>query len=480
MIQRSTVPRWTEWILLALIVLAAFAIRIYKLDSFPDTLMPDEADNAQASVQILNGFAPINGLFGVDWTPQPAFSVYKGAVFIAVFGLNITAIRLPSVIFSTLALIPFYLLLRRQLMVTPSLLATLLFSTCLWFLNFSRSGWNNADICLYMLMAMLFLLYALDATTKPEVPRRIRWLHFGLAGFFCALGLYGYPAGRTIVVSVAASFPLALYCYRKHRKVLFRGYTLLFAVTATLFAPQAHYALTNWDTFNRRSNVVLIFNQPNYQEDATGTFLRQLSRNLRAPWDGTANRAPRYTPVGEPQLERLTGLLTLLGMVLSFLLVRLKTRFETWLWWLMLLFGWALTQLLTSGTPDGARGVGYLPTLIYFAGVGIEALMRGLSAFISGRFPTAIRAQRLVPACFTLVVLLISYTNIVRYVTWQTTPEARVWRMPYVTVREFPEWAASIVGLARNKTDMTVDEWRAAHPLADEADPYDLEPPANE
>lgn len=379
MIQHSRVPRWVEWILLALIVLAAFAIRIYKLDSFPDTLMPDEADNVQSSVQILNGFAPVNGLFGVDWTQQPAFSVYKGAVFIAMFGFNIMAIRLPSVIFSTLALIPFYLLLRRQLMVASSLLATILFSTCLWFLNFSRSGWNNSDICLYMLMAMLFLLYAVDAT-KPEVPRRMRWLYFGLAGFFCALGLYGYTGGRTIVLGIAASFPIALYLYRKHRKFLFWGYILLFAVTAAVFAPQAHYALMNWDTFNRRSSVVLIFNQPNYQEDPTGTLLRQLSRNIRAPWDGSVNRAPRYTPVGEPQLDRLTGLLTLLGMVLSFMLARLKTRFETWLWWLMLLFGWALTQLLTSGTPNGARGVGYLPTFIYFAGIGIDALMRAVLA----------------------------------------------------------------------------------------------------
>lgn len=480
MIQRSVVPRWIEWILLALIVLAAFAIRIYKLDSFPDTLMPDEADNVQSSVQILNGFPPVNGLFGVDWTPQPAFSVYKGAAFIAVFGFNIMAIRLPSVIFSTLALIPFYFLLRRQLIVAPSLLATILFSTCLWFLNFSRSGWNNSDICLYMLMAMLFLLYAIDSTTKPYVPRRIRWLYFGLAGFFCALGLYGYPGGRTIVFSVAASFPVALHLYRKHRKVLLQGYSLLFAVIAILFAPQAHFALTNWETFNRRSNVVLIFNQPNYQQDPTGMFLRQLSRNIRAPWDGTVNRAPRYTPVGEPQLERLTGLLTLLGMVLSFMLARLRTRFETWLWWLMLLFGWSLTQLLTAGTPDGARGVGYLPTFIYFAGIGIEVLMRGLSSLISRKSPSTAGAQRLVPALFTLVVLFISYANIVRYVTWQSTPEVRERRMPYVTIPEFPEWAVTIVELARNKAGMTVDEWRAAHPLEDESDPYGLEPPATE
>lgn len=472
MTQSSAIHRNIEWVLLGLIVLAAFAIRIYRLDSFPDTLMPDEADNTQSSIQILNGMPPNNGLFGIDWTQQPAFSVYKGAAFIAIFGLNMTAIRLPSVVFTTLAMIPFYLLLRRQLMVVPSLLATILLATSVWFLNFSRSGWNNPDICFYMLMAMLFLCYAIDATTKTSPPRKVRWLHFALAGFFCALGLYGYPGGRAIILGVAASFPIILLMQRKHWKNLLWGYIFLAGVTAVAFAPQAEYILRNWDIFNGRSGVVLIFNQPEYQEDPTGTLLRQLDKNIRAPWDGEVNNAPRYTPVGEPQLEQITGLLTLLGMVLSFALAHLRTRYETWLWWLMLLCGWALTQLLTSNTPDSARGVGYMPTFIYFAGVGLDAILRGISTLITKLSPNAVLAQRIAPAFFTLVVLFIAYNNVIRYVTWQSTPNTRLMRSPYVTVQEFPEWSATIVELAKNQRMMNVGEWREVHPLEDESDPY--------
>src|SRR5437867_4358066 len=56
-------PRSLEWLILGLLVLAAFAIRVYHLGSFPDTVLADEADNAQSAVRILYGQPPANGFF---------------------------------------------------------------------------------------------------------------------------------------------------------------------------------------------------------------------------------------------------------------------------------------------------------------------------------------------------------------------------------------------------------------------------------
>ena len=134
--------RMLELFLVVLVILAAFAIRVYELGSLPDTVLADEADNAQDSARILHGITPENGFFGLDWTDQPAFSAYKEATFLAIFGFNIFAMRLSSAVISTLALIPFYLLLRRQFSMIASLLAAILLATNVWYLNFSRSGWN--------------------------------------------------------------------------------------------------------------------------------------------------------------------------------------------------------------------------------------------------------------------------------------------------------------------------------------------------
>lgn len=478
--QAAVLLHSADWLILGLIVLVAFAVRIYNLGSFPDTVLADEADNAQSAVRILYGQPPANGLFGFDWTPQPAFSVYKEAAFIAIFGFNILAMRLPSAVLSALALVPFYLLLRRQLSITASALATILLGTNVWYLNFSRSGWNNVDVCFYLLMAMLFLLLAIDAVAAAENRPRLKWIYFAAAGIFCALGLYGYPSGRTITLGVVAFLPIALLFYRKHWKTLLKGYALLFTVAALLFAPQAAYIARNWELFNGRSNVVLILNSPEYKADSAATMRQQLLRNLRGPWDGPVNNTPQYSPVGEPQLDRVAGLLALLGMALTFALGRLRRQAATWLWWLMLLSGWSVTQLLTTSTPNGARGVGYMPTLLFFAGVGLAAIERGLIYLAARGSPKGSLAQMARPLAITALAAAIcaaGYANVRHYVEWQNKPHTRMERYLYVTEREFPEWSAMIVELARNKGGATnVGDWRNAHPIQDRENPYGVSP----
>ncbi len=468
--------RRLEWLVVGLLILAALAIRVYGLGWFPDTVLADEADNAQFAVRIIQDQPPANGFFGLDWTAQPAFSDYMQAAFIAIFGFNIMAMRLPSAVISALALIPFYILLRRQLSLVASLLATILLATDVWYLNFSRSGWNNIDICFYMLMAMLFLVLALNATTSANGPRRLKWVLFAAAGFFCALGLYGYPSGRAITLAVTAFIPIALLFDRQHNKILLFGYVLLFAVEAVIFAPQGAYIVRNWDWFNGRSKVVLILNSPAYQVDPVGTMFRQLDRNIRGPWDGSVNNTAQYSPVGEPQLDRTTGLLSLAGMVLTILVGTLRGRPETWLWWLMLLTGWALTELLTVGTPNGARGIGYMPTLVYFVGVGLDAIVLGLTQ-ITARVSRFQIARRLSVAALVAAILLVGFANVKHYIDWQNKPHTRQDRYLYITAREFPQWSADIVERARNYRAMSnVETWRNAHPIQEIADPYGASP----
>lgn len=463
--------RWAEWLLLALLIVGAFTIRVHRLGSFPDTVLADEADNAQDSIRILYGLHPSNGFFGVDWTSQPAFSAYKEAAFLAIFGINTTAMRLSSAILSTLALIPFYLLLRRQFPAISSLLATVVLATNVWYLNFSRSGWNCVDICFYMLMAMLFLVWGLESLPELDRYHPWKWATFAAAGFFCALGLYGYPAGRAITLGMILFLPIALLFKRRYARRVLLGFALLFAVEAVVFAPQGLYAIRNWEHFNGRSSVVLIFNSPEYQADPAGIMLRQLERNLRGPWDGRVNNTAQYSPVGEPQLDRVTGLLTLAGMLLTFVLPFLRRRPETWLWWLMLLAGWGSTQLFTVSTPNGARGIGYVPTLIYFACVTLGCLQLGLGR-IFARFTASRILEYASLALLTIFILAAGYRNVTHYAMWQNTPHTRQDRYLYLTVREFPEWSMNIVTRAQNQQGiMNVGQWREAHPIQDIANP---------
>jgi len=275
---------------------------------------------------------------------------------------------------------------------------------------------------------------------------------------------------------VIAFFPIAWLFHREQFKVLLLGYILLFAVEAATFAPEGIYVARNWEHFNGRSKVVVIFNDPLYKADPVSTMLHQLEQNIRGPWDGHVNNTAQYSPVGEPQLDRITGLLTLAGMVLTLSVGRLRTRPETWLWWLMLLAGWGLTQLITVGTPNGARGIGYMPTLVYFAGVGIEGIVLILhhTAIKLNRFPIL---RPLSFATLSVTLLLAAYANIMHYIEWQSLPHTRQDRYLYVTAREFPDWSADIVDRARNKRGTSnVGQWRDAHPIQDIANPYSSSP----
>ena len=480
-IKTSRLTRWTEWFILGLLVLFAFAIRVYKLGSFPDTVLGDEADNAQAAVQILFGHPPVNGFFGVDWTSQPAFSVYKEAAFIAILGFNILAMRLSSAIISSLALIPFYMLLRRQFSPIASFLASLLLATNVWYLNFSRSGWNCIDASFYMLMAMLFLMLALDAVVEQPAKRWRKWIFFAITGFFCAMGLYGYPAGRAITLAMVAFLPVALIFYEHHRRELALGYLVLFAAEVLTFAPQGIYAIQHWDYFNGRTNTVFIMNKPEFKADPLGTMLDQFSNNIRGPWDGSVNNTAQYTPVHEPQLDRPTGILVLLGMALTLVLASLRRRAETWLWWLMLLAGWGLTQLLTTNTPNGARGIGYMPTLIFFAAVSLDQIWQELSRLISKVSAQSQGGQRAAICILGFIVAVLVFSagiaNVKHYVDWQNTPQTRRDRYYYITAREFPDWAGVIAFRAKNNMGiMNVGQWREAYPIEDRAYPYGTNP----
>ncbi len=460
-----------DLVVLGFVILLALAVRLVNLGIFPDTVNPDEADSTQDALRILYGMPPQNGFFGIDWTQQPAFSAYLLSAFLKLFGSNVVAVRLPSVLLSAAALVPFYLVLRRQFSAVISLSSTFLLATNLWYLNFSRSGWNNVHIALYMLGAMLFLLLALDALrTRPE--DRVRWLSlFAMTGVFCALGLYGYTAGRSIILAVIAFCPFGIWFYRRGWRRVAMGYLMIVLVVGVLFWPQGSYVLSMWDTFNTRTRAVLIFNTSEYSQDPVGTLGRQVSRNVVGFWDGRVNHTARYTPDNESLLDPATGGLVLAGMVLSVASVRARRRQENWLWWTMLLVAWGITEIPTANTPDGARGVGWMPALLYFSALAME------EASLFARRIVGL-AGWTVPAAAGVLVLAVGYSNVNHYVVWQSQPTVRQQRSPFVTVQEFPQWAAEVVDRAVKKQgSFPVNQWRENHPLA-EAVPRQVSPPS--
>ena len=446
-----------EYVALTALLVAMLLIRVVALGSVPDTLNPDEADNIEGAVRILHGAPPDNGFFGYDWTGEPAMSAYIFAGAIKLIGLSQFGARLPTALFSVASLGVFYPLLRRQVAVLPALLATLLFGSQLWYLQMSRMAWTNEHVTLFTLGAAFALLSALRA---PGTRRGRLW--FVACGVCCALTLYGYPAARMLIPSLYVLLPFAILRDRRRWKDILAGYIAMGLITAVLFLPEAVYIAGHWTPFVLRFSVVSILNKPQFQAAPGQLLAHQLTANFLGFWVGVYNNVPSHFPPGEPLLDPLTGALVAVGALLSVAARRFRVRFETWMWWSILLLGWFVSEVLTDVTPDGTRATSWMPALFIFAGFSLDVAFAWASKLRAS-------ARGLAFAVGSLVVVLAAGSDVAHYVEWIGLPATREMRQPYVTAAEFSDWAAAIVQRADSGAPgFTVNEWRSGQvvPLA--------------
>jgi len=410
-------------LLLSLVLLSVFAltIRLVSLSTIPPNVSPDEADNLRVVYRILMGKGP--GFFGLDWKPAPAFSVYVIYLFMRIFGLSIVGMRMTSVALSVGAVIVFYLFARRDLSDFASLTGALLLSSGLWYLHFSRNGWENVQVSLFALGSAFLLDLAI---------RQKRWPFYVAAGIFSALGLYGYFAGRMIILAVLSYLPFALWLNPGEKKPILKGYAIILLTAMILFLPQAGIIWKRGEYFNTRVRLLWIWNvERPYLGDSSTTqiLLHQVERTVRSfflmdPRVNAYGLNQKYLRLGWAFLDPLSSILYWIGLVVS--LFRWK---KTALWWCFLLVLLFPIQILSSGTPDGARAIGAAPFLYLFIALGIDRILYW------GR-----RHRHIVAAVLAVVVSVAVTINLWAYVDWMESPNAAYERQPAVEVEEFETW----------------------------------------
>ncbi len=446
---RPTLPRYARaWLLLAALLGVALLLRLAWLGSFPSNLTADEADNLLVVYGILYGDDPT--LFGLDWKPAPAFSMYLAAPFVALFGNTVLGLRLVAALTSVVALLPLYALYRRHTGPVPAVLGLLLLSASVWYLNFSRSGWENVHVVPLTALAFWLLVRALETG---------KWSLWALSGVTATAGLYSYFAGRAVLFSLLAYAPFALWQHRGNAGRVMGGYALLTLVALALFVPQLPAIQANPAKFNRRAERVSVLEaRENYfgREGTLAVLSYQALRNARFFFDGEAlggpsysppeqllqDTRPRYTPFGRPLLDPFTAVLFLVGLVLSL-------RGGYGMWWVMLLVPWVLTQILTINTPDAARGTGMLPAIYFFVTLALDRAWRWAGG-----------ARLLRPALVAAVVLVSAYTTL-SYYSWASSPAALRAREPAVPLEQFGEWReAQIERVRADEPFLTVTGWK--------------------
>lgn len=425
-------------VLLGLVLFAAITLRLYHLGAIPDVFWHDECDNTVNAIQILKGRGP--GFFGLDWKPQPALAVHILAGTLASVGASVTAVRLPSALLSAVALIPFFLVARRAASPISAALAALLLAAHVGYLHFSRSGWENVQICLWTLLAMA-------AVRRGE--ERASWAAWAIAGVAAALSTLTYFAGRTVIVFLAAYVPLALWRATSRSRVL-AGAALMMLAYGVTIAPYLPTIVRNWEQFMQRTQTVFFTTEmpPN---PSAAAIVQQLGRSAayaaQTTIRGAVNNQPRYFPVDRPLFDPLVNVLFFLGLLVSWR----QTR-ETALWWLALLVPFVMTQMLTSPSriPDLARGIGMLPIAFLFVAVGCDAVLRAAGRFRSLALPA-----------LALAIIVSASVSARDYFAWASSEALTRPLDPAIAHTDFPYWwRAQEEWIAAQRGFLNVDTWK--------------------
>ncbi|MCX6791893.1 MAG: glycosyltransferase family 39 protein [Candidatus Gottesmanbacteria bacterium] len=217
-------------LLVICIVVFAFLLRTYNVTKVPPSLSWDEVSIGYNAYSILKTgrdehgkFLPLDA-FAAYGDYKPPLSIYITVPFVALFGLSELAVRLPSVIFGTGAVVLLYfvtleLFQKSERKKTIALITSLSVAISPWHINLSRAGFE-ANIGLFFVV--LGVYFALIARKHPRI-----WLWTWLP--FVA-GVYTFNSTRFFVPFMG----LGLVAYCRKSMMNAKRYVALGAIIAVV------------------------------------------------------------------------------------------------------------------------------------------------------------------------------------------------------------------------------------------------------
>lgn len=241
-----------------LIFFIGFILRTYHLSSLPPALNRDETALGYNAYSLLmtgkdehGKFFPLSLQSFGDWK-LPGYSV-TDIPFIAFFGLNEFAVRLPSSVAGSLSVILIYFIAKFIFNKKAiSILSSFFFALSPWNIYFSRAAYEVNLGLFFFLTGLVFLLWYGESEKKA-------WKLL-VSGVFFILPLFTYHA--FILFTPLFIFPL-LYLYRKkipHKTAVFFG-IIVFIFCVLGYANISVSGLNKISTLSVFSNKDIIYDR---------------------------------------------------------------------------------------------------------------------------------------------------------------------------------------------------------------------------
>lgn len=427
------------FISLILIVIVASILRLWQLGNVPSSPDWDEVALGYNAYSILQTgrdeygkFLPIVLRSFDDY--KPALYTYLTMPSIGLFGLNVVAVRLPSVIFGILTVLATFFLVRELFKKdTIALLAAFLLAISPWHIQFSRVAFEaNVGVALNVFGILFFL----KAFKKP-------WF-LSLSALTFGLSFHVYQSEKVFVpllISILIlSFRKMFFLIKK--KQIFISLIVLIIV----LSPLIYFILTNKDALSRAKTVSIFSNSSIISSNTEKLVADKVNRDiLGLIFDNRRVEFAKYIAggylshldlnwlfvKGDIARHHAQGMGLMYLVELPFLLVGIyilifgnfdkRVKMFTILWFLIV----PIPASVTNDVPHAVRAINFLPILQILTAIGIISSLAWIIKF-------KIR----VISCLMLVVIIVFWIfNILyylnQYFVQQNYFHARYWQYGY-------------------------------------------------
>ncbi len=364
-------------LLLAGLLGAALALRIYKLDTIPFEISTDMTDYGLAAREYVLGST--REIFGTGWFYIPRLEFQLAAFTMRLAGNNLFGLYLATVIFGLVNLLGVYLLVWRLFdshQIAWITLAVLVFNPA--HIEYSRisafiTPWASGYLGLFLFVDGL---------------RSRRTLSLAAAGILCGFSMEVYPAGRIMPLLVALILAYAWFFRRGWIRENLPGLGWFVLGGAAALGPNLVHIARHWDIYTARFREVYLF-APEIQTHLKNTY--HVSTGVEVFWEQVRRSfftfqfysdksAQFYYPHG--MFHSL--LAPLVGLGLASALARLRRPgmfFTAAAFLLMIITG----GVLTVNAPTWSRLVGVIPLAAVLIALPLDMIIQRLSNHVRMR-----------------------------------------------------------------------------------------------
>ena len=421
---------------LILIIVLASGLRLWELGKVPSSPDWDEVAlgyNAYSIMQTgrdeYGKFLPIILRSFDDY--KPALYAYLTIPSISIFGLNVTAVRLPSAVFGILTILAVFFLVKELFKKENiALLTSFLLAISPWHIQFSRVAFEaNVGVALNVFGILFFL----KAFKKP-------WFLL-LSSLIWGLSLHIYQSEKFFVPLLIG---ILLLSFIKEFLAIGKKYIYTALIIFVIISmPLIHFTLTNKDALSRAKGVS-IFSNTSIIEANTEKIARDGMNNdiLGLVLDNRRVEFAKYIVggylahldlnwlfiKGDIARHHAPGMGLMYLVELPFLLIGIyslvfgkfgkTTKMFIVLWFLIV----PIPASVTNDVPHAVRAINFLPVLQILTAIGVIYVLEKISNF---------QIRYLIFSLFFILFIFnfIYYLN--QYFVQQNYFHARYWQYGY-------------------------------------------------